>query len=736
MDVPLPDRLVATLAKVHKPLRVDDFLRILALPRREKKSIEAALHAFVVSGEVIRLTGGGYTLASSLKTITGVVHLQRSGVGFVTPNVPVKGLHGDIFISQHFLGDAWNGDTVEVTLFPDKHGKSREGRITRVQERARMELAARVLHAVDEASVLADPVDSRISATFLTDVSTLGNTPPKQAIIRIKPEDKEGPNLWRATALAVLGDEATPAVQEELAKANHAIPDAFPVDALREAAAFPKKPGPETWEGRRDLTDIPFVTIDGDTARDFDDAIHVTANSHGHTLLVAIADVAHYVRPGTALDTEAFLRGNSYYFPLSVEPMLPEALSNELCSLKPGVPRLVMVAEIHFNAEGTPGKESFYPAVITSAGRLTYDAVREALENTPPAHKDVADALPMLKEAAALARILSTARTARGSLVFDIPEAECRFNNAGEIATIVTRESHMAHKLIEEFMVAANEAVARFLSAQNIPFLYRTHPAPDPDKLRKLFAVLAMTGLAPKVSHPVRGKNTPPSPHKLQALLAAAHGTPSEYLVGRTALRAMMQAGYTPENDGHYGLASGCYCHFTSPIRRYADLVVHRALKNALATPDATAIADNRRLFRIAEHINTTERTAMEAERETARRMATLFMRDKVGEDFDGVISGLVDFGIFVELRGVMTEGMIRLGDIRDDYYIYNHERQELRGERTGRTYRLGQAVHVRVTDVSMMRLEINLAFATNQPLPKPGKPGRRPLAKRGRKTR
>ena len=706
-----PALLEKVLREVHKPLKVDDFLRVLALPRRQKKSLEEYLRGLTETGRVIRLGGGGYALASSLKQYSGVLFMQRSGVGFVKLDPPGK---GEVFIAHQNLGQAWHGDTVEVAVFPGRHGKNQDGRVTRVLERSLTELPARVVRNLKDGTSVCEPMDGRIPAMFLADTGALATPPAKNSLLRIKPLEAKSPDLWTAGVLAVLGDEGDTTVQEELVKANHAIPRAFSPDTLKEAAAFPRDPSPESLAGRKDLSRLPFVTIDGDSARDFDDAIYVEKTRGGYTLHVAIADVAHYVRPKSGLDEEAYFRGNSYYFPRSVEPMLPEALSNGLCSLNPGVPRLVMVAEIAFSAKGTPTKESFYPACIVSSARLTYDQVRDGLIlGREEARQSLAANAPMLEQALALAHILADARKSRGSLDFDLPEPECVFDEAGNLVALVPRESHFAHKLIEEFMVAANEAVARFLTDRDIPLLYRVHPAPDPDKLRNLFHVLASTGLMPPSMAGSGGRNAPsPSPKQLQAILDSARNTPHEYLVSRVALRSMMQAGYSQDLDGHFGLASDCYCHFTSPIRRYADLIVHRSLKAALDSPDKSRLPGRKNLSAIADHINATERTAMDTEREIYRRMGVVFMSDHVGETFSGIIAGLTEFGIFVEIGATMTEGMIRLAELDDDYYVHYPERQELRGERTGRTYRLGQEVSVTVTDVSMSRLEINLAFA------------------------
>jgi ribonuclease R len=710
-DESLSPELVARLLKeVHRPLKLDDFLRILVLQRRQKKNLESILHNLVDSGRAVRFGGGGYTLASALKKITGTLSVQRSGVGFVKVDTPGR---GEVFISEYHMGNAWHGDHVAVALFPDKRGKNRDGRITAVLERAMKELVVRAVRNLKDGTTLCEPVDVRIRAMFVVDASGLDDKPARDSLLRVKVGKARGQELWDASITAVLGDEEDASVQEELVKANHAVPRVFPPAALKEAASFPQEPGPESFENRRDLSKLPFVTIDGAIAKDFDDAVYVEKTKTGYTLFVAIADVAHYVRPGSALDEEALLRGNSYYFPRSVEPMLPEALSNGLCSLNPHVPRLVMVAEIGFSAKGVPVRESFYAGSIASSARLTYDQVRDGLiAGEPEARKSLEANLPMLEKALEFAHILADARKARGSLDFEMPEPECVFDEDGCITALKPRVHHFVYKLIEEFMVAANEAVARFLTTRDILLLYRAHPAPDPDKLENLFLVLSMTGLLPPSMQLHKRNGQPSPPAQLQALLDSAKGTPHDYLVSRVALRAMMQAGYTPELEGHFGLASDCYCHFTSPIRRYADLVVHRSLKHALNEPDKACLPGRKALKDIADHINATERAAMEAEREIYKRMAVSLMAGHVGEEFTGVISGLTEFGIFVEMETMMAEGMVRLIDLPDDYYIYYPDRHELRGERTGRMFKLGQRVEVCVRDVSTARLEINLVVA------------------------
>ena len=711
--------LLATLKQVNRPLGMDELLRITRLPRKAKKFMETALWAMEEEGRCLRAPGG-WAAPAKLKYVQGVLSVQRAGMGFVAPSAGGP----DLYIHPAAMNDAWHGDTVEALVLPGRRGPSAEGRITTVLRRALAEVPVRALRRRKDGLWMCAPANPRIPALFLTDVSALAREAAEEDLLLVTPGEKSGPGLWSATATANLEHEESPAAQERLTKSNHAIPGPFPPAALDQARNLPAEPLETDFAGRRDLRGLPFVTIDGRTARDFDDAIHVEALDAGFRLRVAIADVSHYVPQGTALDAEARLRGNSCYFPLSVEPMLPEALSNGLCSLNPLVPRLVMVADMRFSPDGGRLSAEMFPAVIRSQARLTYGQIQRALLLHEPAEEErLAPLLPMLRQAEHLARALLALRRERGSLDFDLPEAEVIFDDRGEISRMAPRQRHFGHRMIEEFMIAANEAVAEFLERRGQPTLYRVHQPPDPDKLRTLAEFLAQSGLEDSLPGSARGKGrktAPPGPADLRRILLRAKGGPQEYIISRLLLRSMMQARYQPENEGHFGLASACYCHFTSPIRRYADLLVHRALKRALGlpAPEGEKALSLVRLTDIADHINDTERNAMEAEREIHKRLSVLLLRDRIGEAFEGVVSGVTDFGMFVELPECMAEGMVRLGSLDDDYYEYLPERQERRGRRTRRTFRLGRKLRVFLADVSLGRLEINLSLTDDEVAP------------------
>lgn len=732
-DEALEALLLHTLRQANRPLDMDAVLRISKLPRKNKKRVEAAL--FSLQGKGLALRGGtGWSSPTRLRHVEGRLSVQRSGVGFVTPTGGSAGQ--DIYIHPAALNGAWHGDFVEVLVLPGRRGPSAEGRITKVLERGEKEIAALALRIQADGRWLCAPANPRMQTLFITDVSGLEKDVSEEDLLLLRPGGQVGPNLWEAEATVNLEREETPAAQEMLVKSKYEIPGPFPQAVLAAAALFPQDPEEADFAGRHDLRSAVFVTIDGRRARDFDDAIEVSKLPQGYRLRVAIADVSHYVGSGSPLDDEARLRGNSYYFPLSVEPMLPEALSNGLCSLKPGVPRLAMVAELRFSFDGERRKADFYSAVIESKARITYGQIeRGLLLEEEEDRRTLAPVLPMLLEAEQLARNIMAGRKKRGSLDFDIPEAEACFNEQGELVGLSPRKRHFGHRLIEEFMIAANEAVAEYLQQQGEPTLYRVHQPPDPDKLRALFDFISASGLGgPGLqgdSGRKRGVRKAPGPSELARLLDEVRGSAQEYTVNRLLLRAMMQARYEPDNEGHFGLASDCYCHFTSPIRRYADLVTHRALKHALGLKsperEGEKALTRSRLSAIAEHINETERTAAEAEREIDRRLGVLLLRDRVGEVFEGVISGLTDFGLFVELPSVMVEGLVRLATLTDDYYQYIAEKQEVRGAGTGRVFRLGQSVTVQLTDVHIARLEVNLVFAGMN-----GQPGTKAKARKG----
>lgn len=745
---PSTEELLQTLAAQNRPMRLDGLLRVLGLARRERKELEAALDDLERQGSALRLRGGLWTRPENLKSITGRFSALREGAGFVTPmrlaaddeqESPRWQFSGgkDIYIPSAQNGGAWHQDLVRVALSPGaQRGPSPEGRIVEIVERGLKEVPAHVVHRHGN-SLFCRPADSRLPADFNVELPAGSEAPAQGTLVLLAPLKPLASDLWSATLLGNYGREDDVAVQEELVKLNHEVPRDFPAGALSEAEALPGEPGEADFKGRRDVRDLALVTIDGADARDFDDAVHVEEQpgGKGWVLRVAIADVSHYVRPRGrgcpgALDAEALSRGNSWYFPRSVEPMLPEVLSNGLCSLRPHVNRLAVLAEIPFTAAGKPGKPRFSEVVMRSAARLTYDQVKACILDKDEAalaelrtEERGEEVLVMLDKAFALYTVLRDVRRQRGTLDFDLPEAQSRLDDLGRVVWLGHRERNDAHRLIEEFMIAANEAVARHLRDADIPFLYRVHPDPDPERLESLFDTLAATGI----------ENLPPkpSPATMQGILAAAQGTPQEFLVNRLCLRAMPQARYMPFNEGHFGLASTAYCHFTSPIRRYADLLTHRALKMSLGL-DSGPLPAGEKLLRIGDQINRRERAAMACEREMDRRLGCLALLPRVGEHFSGIVAGVTDFGVFVELEAMPVEGMIRVEDLGDDWYDFDARLMSLVGQRSGVQWRMGQKLEVALSEVHLGRLEIRL-----MPLELPkgigGRGARSPRGSRGR---
>jgi ribonuclease R len=691
------------IKKRSSPVRIKDIFKELRPGSEDRERIHSLLESLVSQGKLITLgRGKAFGLPERMSLVQGTLEMIASGAGFVITDDQRR---KDIFVSPSNLGEAWPGDRVVVALLPQRKGRNPEGRIVRILER-RMQNVPVLLHQKMKNNLYwAQPMDPDLHIKFLAQVSSLPTRPQTGDVVVISPDQRLDKDLWQGNATELLGPETDITVQEAVVKLNHHIPVEFSPEAIKQADGLPQDPDPEDIDGRKDYRDLPFVTIDGATAKDFDDAVCVKKTNTGYELLVAIADVSHYVPIGSPLDREARSRGNSYYFPQSVEPMFPPALSTGLCSLNPNVPRLAMVVDMVFTPTGKRIRADYYPAVISSQARLTYTQVKKAvLDEEPQAREKIQDILPMLEQALALARQLFDRRQERGSLDFDLPEPEILFTLQGETRDIQPRERHFGHQIVEEFMIAANEAVAEYLQELGKPTVYRIHPEPDPEKLNTLFGILRSTQLAHQLPSSTDIKS-------LQALLYSAQGSDLEFLVNRLLLRTMMQAAYSPDNQGHFGLGSSCYTHFTSPIRRYADLIVHRSLCSAL-DPNAPPGHGRKGLNKISLHISRTERTGMEAEREILKRMTICFLQDRIGEEFTGLINGVSDFGFWVELKEVMAEGLVRLSTLTDDYYQFLPKEHKLIGQHTGRTFTLGQKVNVQLTNVSLTRLEIDFELS------------------------
>jgi len=700
-----PAALLKLFKEVKRPMSRAEVIRQLKLKKKDKALVKDQLKELVQKGKLVRIRRG-YGLAESMHCITGRLEIQRQGYGFV---IPEDSRRKDVFVNQRDLNEAWHGDRVVVSVLGEpKAGRNAEGRIVRVLERGRKVLPVKVIKKMTGGEWLCRPSDPKLNFGIIATLKEGSIKVEPGEIALCAPGDRIDPTMWEGQITRRLGAETDIAVQEALVKSNHNIRTRFPSGSVTQAEGLPPEPSDTDFSGRRNLTDKPFVTIDGATARDFDDAILVERLKKGYRLWVAIADVSHYVPEGSPLDREAFERGNSYYFPRSVEPMFPEKLSNGLCSLNPDVARLTMVACMDTDPDGRTRKTEVFPAVIRSHARLTYSQVRDAIiEKQAEARKTIAPGLiTMLELSEELARKINALRVKRGSLDFDLPEPEMFFDVHGETEDIRPKQRNFANQLIEEFMIAANEAVAHFLIERDQPCMFRIHPPADEEKLKNLFRLLSRTDKSVVMPKEI-------TPKKLQMLVASMAGTDKEYIVNRMLLRSMKQAKYSPDNEGHFGLASEEYAHFTSPIRRYADLVVHRLIKATLHEGEGgpAPVPGHKKLVSVANHLSGRERVAMDAEREILKRVTVLFMRDKVGESFDAVISHITDFGFFVELKDVMAEGLVRLSTMDDDYYTYWPQREMLVGERTGQSFFLGQTVEVVLEEASVERLELNFSL-------------------------
>lgn len=713
---PSAEDLLAIIRQHNRPLRLEALLSLTGASPNARKKLEATLRSLADSGRLARLPGGFWGISEKSVCVTGQFNGLPNGGGTVRITEPADFPLREIFISPFQKGDAWHRDIVRALVLPHAGGK---GRILEVVERTQKDIPA-IMESRHKKNLRFRAADGRLSTQFLVSPrDPLAEKLVLGDVALLKPEKELKEGQWQAKILRDMGPANRVSAQESIVKISQNVPREFPALAIEQAEALPPAPTEADLEGREDWRSLPFVTIDGADARDFDDAIHVEATENGWVLRVAIADVSHYVRPDErsgSLDSEALGRGNSWYFPRSVEPMLPKALSNGLCSLKPDEDRLAMMVEMPFDREGRPLAPRFAPIVMRSRARLIYDNVAKFLEGEeiPLPEPSLAG---MLRDAHSLYAILSRNRRKRGTLDFFLPDPSYQFDGNGVLVKMGEAQRNDAHMLIEEFMIAANEAVAVWLGEKKIAFLYRVHPRPEVEKLSRLYETLALTSLEPLPEDAYRDGE--PDPAAIQQILNRAAGTSEKYVVNRLCLRSMAQARYQPENIGHFGLASPAYCHFTSPIRRYADLLVHRALKAALGQRDQN-VPDREELTEIGNQLNGRERQAIDCEREMAKRLACIYMEGREGETFAGTISGVTDFGLFVEFADVPAEGLIRTEELGNDWYRLDAPAQALIGQHSGQVWRLGQPVKVKLLSVDLEKQEMKLAPAEKSKLKLP----------------
>jgi len=677
--------------------------------RHVKYELKRMLDDMAADGEVVRFKGNSYSLATAVKSVRGKLSAHRDGYGFVTP----EGGGDDIFIPQRYMKSAMHGDTVEVRAERSRMGGGKqEGRITTVVERATNRVVGRYEETRRGAVVI--PEETRLNMIIAIPPKGRAKAEDGQQVVVELSSYPVGGRPAEGRIVEVLGWPDDPEVEVQSAIRRFELPHIFGKDAMAEAEAIPETVSVKDLAGRVDLRSLPTITIDGETARDFDDAVSLRSEGNNFRLWVSIADVSHYVKPDSPLDRDAYLRGTSVYFPDRCIPMLPERLSNGICSLNPQVDRLTMTAEMLFDKNGSMLESAFYPSIIKSAARLTYTQVKRIIVDDDRETAETYRALvPMLLEMKELALILMAMRKNRGSIDFDLPEPEIIIGLTGQTEDIIRAERNLAHQLIEEFMLAANEAVATHITSKGIPFLYRIHENPDPAKLINFQEFVFGFGYEfPMVEERV-------NPADLQRLLAKASGRPEERMINYALLRCMKQARYAAENLHHFGLASRCYCHFTSPIRRYPDLVVHRILRATLALDEnksskraekqLSIVTQN--LGAIGEHTSKRERVAMEAERDIIELKKVQFMQQHLGGEFDGFITGVTGFGFFVELDELFVEGLVHISTLEDDIYTFVENKHSLIGRTRKRVLRIGDKARVKVAAVNQATRRIEFVL-------------------------
>lgn len=696
------ESIVELLQEVRgRTLPLNELCGRLGIGRQGRREIRQLLDSLVLSRKVERRGGNRFGIGlSSTPLSIGTLIPHQDGYGFVRLSAG-----DDIFIPARSMAGGLPGDQVEVQLVPGRRGGRSEGRIVRIVERVVKTVVGRFAGGERVGRLIPD--DPRFTRDVIIPKAAFGGATDGLVVVVELTSWPDGKNPAVGKVVEVLGLPDDPEVEVKTIIAKYALPVDFTAACLAEAAQVPTTPGEGDRIDREDLRHLTTVTIDGETAKDFDDAVSVRQEGPAIRLWVSIADVSHYVLPGSALDQEAYLRGTSVYFPDRCLPMLPEALSNGICSLNPAVERLTLTAELLIDPNGGILESRFYPSMIRSAARLTYTQVRQVLVDNDPVVRDLLQPLiPDLEIMALLAERLTKKRHSRGSIDFDLPEAEIIIDLQGKTEDIVKAERNLAHRLIEEFMLAANEAVAAFVTEKKEPFLYRIHEHPSLEKLEPFREVVALLGhLLPMVDGRVL-------PADLQSLLAQVAGRPEERLVNEMLLRCMKQARYSETNVGHFGLASDCYTHFTSPIRRYPDLVVHRILKSLLLGKRSEKLSSA--LPAIAEHTSRRERVAMEAERELVALKKLQFMEEKIGEEFDGVISSVSPYGFYVELKEFFIEGMVHVASLSTDYYRFVEQQYALVGDLTGTVFRIGDQVRIQVAAVVMSRRQLDFALLSH----------------------
>ncbi|ALO45326.1 ribonuclease R [Pseudohongiella spirulinae] len=753
---PIPSRefILAVMEEIAEPISYEALCEAFELSGDEDQAeaLRRRLIAMSRDGQLISNRRGVYGLVDKMELAKGRVQGTKDGMGFFIPNDG----SGDLVLPPNEMARLFDGDIVLARVAGvDRRGR-KEGMVVEILERRVTQVVGRFYK--DEGFGLVVPDNRRISHEVIIPEKDTRNAQDGQfvvAVIRNYP-DKRRKAIGEVTE--ILGDHMAPGMEIDVALRSHGIPHEWPKEVTQSVKGLKEEVSKDDHAGRVDLRELPFVTIDGEDAKDFDDAVYCEPGPRGTAkLFVAIADVSHYVKPDSALDEEAQNRGNSVYFPGHVVPMLPEVLSNGLCSLKPKVDRLVMVCEMEIGRTGKVNDYKFFEGIIHSHARLTYTEVAEMLEAPDSELRErsqtrlrskYADVFPHLEVLYGIYQKLSEARMKAGALDFSSNETRIVFGETRKIAEIVPVVRNSAHRLIEECMLAANVCTARFLAESGLPVLYRVHEGPNTDKLENLKLFLRELGL-------VLTKSLKPSPQDYQRVLQAIEGRPDAHLIQTMLIRSMMQAVYQPDNIGHFGLGFVAYTHFTSPIRRYPDLLVHRALRyliragkqkaNTRAVKGAAKL--NKReiypyqakdMVHFGELCSMTERRADAASYDVLDWLKCEYVQDRVGDEFEGTVSSVTGFGLFVQLNDIYVEGLVHITALQNDYYQFDPVRQLLRGERSGVTYHMGDSVRVRVVRVDLDERKIDLQMLDGHPAGKGPSRGRKSgerKAAAGRKT-
>ncbi|PIE46267.1 MAG: ribonuclease R [Gammaproteobacteria bacterium] len=722
---PVPSRayILNTFKEQGKALSFAALVKLFSLNRSEKETLRHRIKAMLRDGQLEERAHGKLRIAKPKRVLVGKVFAHAEGYGFFIPDDKTLTQGQDLYLSYHQMQGVMHGDRVEVHMLRNSRKGKREGKIIRIIEHHNTIIIGRLINEFGIKAVKAENrrIHHKILVTNLDKFDVEDNQ-----IVEVKitayPK-KEQP--ISGEIVRVLGDKMDAGMEIDIAIASYKLPYAWSADVIKQTIAIPDRLSERDYKGRVDLRDLPLVTIDGITARDFDDAVCVKKTKTGYLIYVAIADVSHYVKKDSALDIEAVNRGTSVYFPNRVIPMLPEKLSNGLCSLNPQVDRLCMVCEMLIDFNGHIIRSKFYEAVMHSHARLTYETVEDILFNgNAELASEYGQLLPYLKNLKAAYLILRRQRDERGAINFRTIEPEFEYDAAGKIERILARDSLQSYQLIEELMVRANVCAAKFLlkqSGKHRPIaLFRNHLGPSDEKMETLVAALAQEGIK-------LAKTETVEPRQLAKIIEQIKNHPNFDSIQLSVLRSLYQAVYEAENHGHFGLALEHYAHFTSPIRRYPDLLVHRAIKHAIHYKNELYVYSLKQMQQLGEHCSMCERRADEAVYDVVGYLKCEYMMDKLGQQCAATISGVTSFGLFATLDGQFVDGLIHISRLGEDYFHYDEKRRALIGERSRKVYRAGDKVDIIVNNVSLDERRIDFILTDKHlPFAKPKKSRRK----------